>query len=167
MHHTVCMYIHHACARGSYVSVVIPIACAICPDASVDSVLHLRNSEAMPRPKYAPGDDASPLCRLGAIQSGPHSKRRLQPISPHAFAPRGTMCTVPRTKTLPSRQDRVGQRQALSLQLTMVRERVGQTKRVQVRDDVQERYTSSSAFQLRTACTQCLRRQWTVAVRKE
>ena len=41
----------------------------------------------------------------------------------------------------------------LSLRRIMARERVSQTKQVQVRDDVRESYTSSGALQLRTATT--------------
>ena len=38
----ICISITLACARGSYVSVLISVnACAICPDVSVDSALHL------------------------------------------------------------------------------------------------------------------------------
>ena len=57
------------------------------------------------------------------------------------------------TDCLYSRDTMVCNVKTLSLRLTTTRERVGQTKQVQVRDDVRESYTNSGALQLRTATT--------------
>ena len=61
---------------------------------------------------------------------------------------------MPRTKTLSLWQDKELVRdKTLSLQLITARETVSHTKQVEVREDVQECYTSLGALQLRTTTT--------------
>ena len=71
-----------------------------------------------------------------------------------SLLPMAQWCAMPTTKTPLLWQDKESSKtKTFSLQLIMARERVSQTKQVEVRDDVQECYTSLGALQLRTATT--------------